>query len=539
MSRLISLDDPAALDTGTVGHKAAELARARAAGLPVLAGWVLPLEEAAAAASLGAEILARDGRAAATLAIADLELDADLQRDLADVAAALGPSLIVRSSTTLDTDARWSGAFATYQEVAVGELTAAVHGCWFSAFSRDALARAEVLGVASDQMRVAVLIQPMLRLGAAGTAFASPDGQVTVSGVTGSPDSLASDVAELTRAAATLLRDDAIEWGVERGQLFLLQAQRRTLPSSQTTGSHARPPRTRIPLPDALRVARLAARFPGALGEELVLPWALGSRVIEPIAEVVVDDPAAAYAEIRALGLALTGAAWRMSPEAARRHAGDTLRLLRGDDPHRARTVIPSLAPVDEARTSRLLGLAIGLGRQLVEAGLLSHPDGLWRLTAAELARAVTEHHPPPRRLGPDRWEPFVFDTVRRAGAQAAGTSAAPGIGAGRLFRVDPAGGWPFPGPRCVLAVPAPLPQLAPLLWGCAGVVSATGNIGAHLFAVARALGVPAVVGAWPNEGDTNGELLVAVDGGSGTVFSVDAGCEPDGVAAVAAWTER
>ena len=45
----IALDDPAARDPAVVGVKAARLAAAADAGLPVLPGWVLPLEASAAA----------------------------------------------------------------------------------------------------------------------------------------------------------------------------------------------------------------------------------------------------------------------------------------------------------------------------------------------------------------------------------------------------------------------------------------------------------------------------------------------------------
>ena len=53
MSRLIPLGDALARDPEVAGRKAAELARAAAAEMPVLPGWVLPLGESAAALGAG------------------------------------------------------------------------------------------------------------------------------------------------------------------------------------------------------------------------------------------------------------------------------------------------------------------------------------------------------------------------------------------------------------------------------------------------------------------------------------------------------
>jgi phosphoenolpyruvate-protein kinase (PTS system EI component) len=72
-------------------------------------------------------------------------------------------------------------------------------------------------------------------------------------------------------------------------------------------------------------------------------------------------------------------------------------------------------------------------------------------------------------------------------------------------------------GPRRVLVAPMPLPQLAPLLWHAAALVTTGGSSGAHLFEVARSLGVPAVIAAGALEGTADGALL-AVDGDGGRV---------------------
>lgn len=53
------------------------------------------------------------------------------------------------------------------------------------------------------------------------------------------------------------------------------------------------------------------------------------------------------------------------------------------------------------------------------------------------------------------------------------------------------------------------------MLWGAAGLLVERGSPGAHLFEVARALGVPAVIGPLLEVGEGD---LVAVDGTTGLV---------------------
>jgi phosphohistidine swiveling domain-containing protein len=58
---------------------------------------------------------------------------------------------------------------------------------------------------------------------------------------------------------------------------------------------------------------------------------------------------------------------------------------------------------------------------------------------------------------------------------------------------------------------------VAPLLLNAAGLVVAEGSVGAHVFEVARSLGVPSVVGVDVPEGFDG--ALAAVDGEAGTVW--------------------
>jgi pyruvate,water dikinase len=84
--------------------------------------------------------------------------------------------------------------------------------------------------------------------------------------------------------------------------------------------------------------------------------------------------------------------------------------------------------------------------------------------------------------------------------------TAATGLGAGRVHVVDSAA---VPPARAVLAVGLPLAQFAPLLWRASALVSAGGSQAAHLFEVARSLGIPAALGV-----DLPDRAVAAVDGG-------------------------
>jgi phosphohistidine swiveling domain-containing protein len=88
---------------------------------------------------------------------------------------------------------------------------------------------------------------------------------------------------------------------------------------------------------------------------------------------------------------------------------------------------------------------------------------------------------------------------------------------------IDPANET-MPPPRRVLVVRHAVAQLAPMLWEAAGLVAEHGNEGAHLFEVARSLGVPAVLGVALEPSDR----IVAVDGDLGTVSALIAGSRRD-----------
>lgn len=544
MKAPIALADPAARDPAVAGEKAARLAHAAAAGLPVLPGWVLPVGASEAAIASGARALDRSGPSAAYLAASEAPVLVHVEEAAASLLSADG-SLVVRSSTTLDGDGRWSGAFTSYLDVEAPYVPAAVRGCWASAFSRDVLARCEGAGVDVRELRIGVLVQPFVGFDAGGTARARQDGTVVVTGAPEGPHAVvagrrgALDVAvgadgrcigpvdehvtrARVRAAASLARRVAeatgigvIEWGTAGDEVFLLQVgPAAPVPATAGPGPARRAPRD-VPA-DAERLARLVTAFPGPLGEALVLPWALGMGEVPEARPVGADDPRSAFAEAIALADQLAAGVWAAPSADARERSASVSRRLREGRVHEALRTIRDLRPPDMLLAHRVIGLIEGVGSAFAERGLLPSAPLVWRLSEQELEHAMAGERAVLGR-GPDRWEPFVAEVVGARGLGRTGTPVAEGVGAGPLHRVQQLRAIGHPGARGVLVSPLPFPQLSPLLWHAAGLVTGAGSTGAHLFEVARSLGVPAVVGV--DLGDLAGSgSLVAVDGRTGRV---------------------
>jgi hypothetical protein len=521
----IALTDPAAREPEVVGVKAALLALAGAAGLPTLPGSVIPLEASAAAIEAGAGTLPRSGRAAAYLAATSADVPEGALAILRDVA----PSVVVRSSTHLDDDGRWSGAFTSYHDVGPQELATAVRGCWSSVFSRDVLERCEAAGTDPGALRVGVLVQPWVAFDIGGTARVGPGEQVAVSSARGGPHRIVEGVGredgmmppEVAAAVESLaLRVlevtgvGVIEWGAVGADVMLLQVGPRpvdVVPATSTGPVHASAP------PEVERAATVVAWFPGPLGEHLVVPWALGSETLPTAAPWDVADPMSALNDAEVLASELTAQAW---PDGSERAALAIRALRTGAFDEAASTIRASREP-DAERAAAVVALLRGVGEWLADAGVLPSAELVWQLSLDDL-RDAARGRPPVLRRGPDRWEPVVADVVMARGRVLQAIPVAGGMGAGRLHRLDGLRSIGRPWPRAVLAAPLPLPQLAPLLWHCAGLVTAGGSEGAHLFEVARSLGVPAVIGV---EGDELGEegRVVAGDGAGGRVATLGA----------------
>lgn len=252
MPDLLSLDDAAARDADVAGAKAAALATARAAGLPVLPGFVVPVPAAAEPMRVGRAALAEHGVARRAVTTAGRSLvDATLVAPLRSAVDRLGGRVIVRSSSPLEADRRWAGAFSTISEIGRDDVAVAVSSCWASAFAPDPLERLERCGLSPEALSIAVLLQPELRPHSGGTAALVGD-EVRITGVRGHPGPLLAgwvegvttlsatpsgsaveqlgartiaDVAQLARAVHESVGDDLIEWASD-GEIHLLQSGR-------------------------------------------------------------------------------------------------------------------------------------------------------------------------------------------------------------------------------------------------------------------------------------------------------------------------
>jgi pyruvate,water dikinase len=183
---LVDLDDPAALDPLVAGAKAARLARARRLGLPALPGVVVAVETARSAVGAALGELPR-GSGAARLAVLRVVVDPDLLDRLRQRVERLGFPVVVRSSSPLEDDPTWAGAFSSFLDIAADDLSKAIRGCWASAFAVDPLERAERAGVAPGDLAMAVLVQPQVTPDVGGLARTTEAGEVLVTAVKGSP----------------------------------------------------------------------------------------------------------------------------------------------------------------------------------------------------------------------------------------------------------------------------------------------------------------------------------------------------------------
>jgi phosphohistidine swiveling domain-containing protein len=443
--------------------------------------------------------------------------EAGVAGELRERSAILGFPVVVRSSSPLEDDPIWSGAFSSLLDITADDIPKAVRGCWASAFSVDALQRAERAGVAPDALAMAVLVQPQVTPDAGGLARTGSAGEVVITAVKGSPAPLlagwergaqievdpagnaggaldllpaavAQAVAETARRVRADLGCDVIEWAVVGTRVVLLQC-RRTAPAVPEAPSQLV---DGLEDPMALRLARLAVRFPGDVGERLVLPWACANGWSGAELSSVNGAPAESLREAERRAAQLTALAWEEPVDDALAVAARTLTEARGPAPRAALQRLANLrtVPADEA------------------AAVL------------RLVAAVRQDLSPARST----WEPFVYGAVRAHGERLAGVAAAPGTGAGTVATVVNPHTTQITAHRPVLVAARPLPGLAPRLWGAAGLVTGTGSPAAHLLEVAHSLRVPAVVGCPLDERIAASDatrMIAAVDGAAGEVFLV------------------
>ncbi len=571
--RVVALDDPAALTVAVAGAKAAGLARARRAGLATPDGFVVTAAASLPVLRHAADALGERGSGAARLAVLRRELDDALTAEIATAAERLTEPLIARSSSALEGEGMWAGAFASLPELRRDEVPKALRSVWAATLTLDALERFEAADIEPGSVGMGVLVQPEVAPDCGGAAVVDDIGAVDISAVKGSPRDLLAgwvpgvravvapdgsisgqealeligaerlgEVAALAREASDKLGFNLVEWAVADRAALLLQVQRTPARAAAADGLVLP---AALGHPDARRLARLVMRYPGALGEELVLGWAAapgfgttgstrGGPAGAPVAvggssgEIAPapapgvpasgiasaggrgsGDPADRLAarsdaagqpfgrksgdllaRARVLAADLTAAAWEREPEEAVALARSVLRRLRGDRPNESIEALGGLREPDPVVAAEVLEIVERLGEALGD------PHGLWYHTVDELAEILAGRTSPARgRIGRDRWEPFLAGVAALGGEARTGTGASGGVGAGRLVWVSSPASVDHVRPRDVIMVQYPLPNFAPLLWGAAGLVALGGAPSAHLMEVARSLTVPAVVG--------------------------------------------
>ena len=566
LTRLLALGDGlgAAAGAGSVvGAKAERLARALQAGLPVLPGWVLPVAEGAPALAAGIAAARDGGMPAGRQAVLARPRDQVLTEQLQEAVRQLAGQVVVRPSSPLDGDPRWSRAFSPSTGVGAADIASAVRLCWASAFGVRALERLAVCGQRVEDLGLAVLLQPEIRPTAGGFAHVEMPagdgaGEVTVEGVRGSPALLLSGwakgasariplparsasvvrsgaealsrlvrpetIAAVARLAWIVYRelgDDTIEWAAVGSKVYLLQS-RRSAPGSpgesgpRTSQWAISPQHART----AAVFARLLDRLP-AVAEKYVLPWAGGTPTIDHLCRTVMSAALpTALADVRPVNLPTLyqeamRQAWRegagpggpMFEDAAHRAVAG----LTGESAPESLAMLASARPVDAALATRLLAV---LARQ--EGGAAT--------------RAGSAH----------RWLPFLASTVRSCGGHVPGHPAVPGVAVGRLVRCSVHEPLPARHEGAILLVDRPLPAQAPLLLAARGVIARNAASGAYpmgaypagaypmgaypagAYPAGAGRAVPTVISCRPEivtgRHGTDGSWLAAIDGSTGEV---------------------
>ncbi|MHB1987817.1 MAG: PEP/pyruvate-binding domain-containing protein [Acidimicrobiales bacterium] len=515
--------------------------------MPVARGLVLPVGSCIEAIGRAEVIARRSGLAAARLALSAEVVPESVTRS---AEAMFGAELLVaRSSSPLEADGGWSGAFSSYVAITSAELPVAVRGCWASMFGRDASERLEALGLAAVEAGMAVLIQACISPEPGGVAVVNgPSVAVTVAEKTlagmlqgwdrglhsvvedsGPPRGPAVDqfgagllreVARIALECSAATGDDHFEWARAEGEVLILQCRRVGRAPIQPRGYRGDGELASV---TTARVGRLISRYGGASGEALVLPWALaGGGAAPPVAPPGRPMGLVSIELLMDRATRLAAAAWGSDGPTAMMRTEQTLSALRTRRDPAALSRLAGLHHIEWSEGQGLLEPVEWLGSELVARGVLADLTDVWRLSLSQLEGYLDDQvvvAPGKGRLiPPGPWEPFLLECISANGTSVEAEPASEGSGAGRLFCLDVPRRLPRSLQRHVLYLPRPLAGFAPLLWGAAGLVVATGSASAHLFDVARSLGVPAVAGCEIAEWKGAHDLTVAVDGTGGVV---------------------
>jgi hypothetical protein len=481
---------PRAAAARIAGAKAARLAAARAAGFPVLPGWVLPATESRPAIRAGAAAV-RGGRpAAARRAALGCPPDPALAGELRAAVHSLGGRVIVRSSSPLESDPRWAGAFSSVAEVGPGDVVTAVRSCWAAAFAVDPLARLSACGLPLEALELGLLIQPELKPDAGGTARVIPAAPGAGGSVRATPAAGAGRPADQASTAR-------------------FPGQAAAPPRGSPTATHRLGGETGTRYPGGRAGAcpgPVDVIVDGTLGHPgaLLAGWAEGAsarvRLADPSApgwpEPSTDGPLAGLLGaglVAAVARLAAGVYWALGDTSIEWATGNGTVWLLQTAPAGPVPVLPpepAAAPAGHATT---LG-----GRATALAG----PPGLV-YAARELM-------------------PLLAAAVQAAGRRVAARPAAAGQAAGRLVPCRP---HQRPAAGCrdaILLIDQPVPALAPLLFAARGVIARGGTAGAHLAEVARSLAVPMVTGCRAElvtgPAPAGDGWLAAIDGSTGDV---------------------
>ena len=515
--RVRGLDDPTAVDIAVSGAKGAGLARARAAGFPVLDGFVIPAACSEDALGRAVEVLESRGTGGSRMAIIGCQLPDSLVEQVEQFSAGLVAPFIVRSSSVLEGGGEWSGAFTSVPEVLPGEIGQAAKSVWATSFSIEVLERFEAAEIAPGSAPMGVVVQPEVQPDFGGAALVDAAGGVTVNAVKGSPRDLMAGwvpgvravveegvlrgaecvalmgedptlaVAAMALEVQEALGYNLIEWAIVQGDPVLLQVQR----SAGHDAEEAMVVPAALAHRFALEFVRLAQRYPGAIGDELVLGWLPAAPAdLEPSAYEPTGDRDAALAEARQIAATLTAQAWGMPERQAVAQAELVLRRMRSDRPNESIDALAELQPVDLALAQKQLGMVEYL--------------------------LATDDAPPRRGLG--RWEPVLAGVLALQGDVYEGEPGVRGVGAGRMVWLDSSKQTGHVQPRDVIVTQYPLQNFSPLLWDAAGIVTVGGAPTAHLFEVARSLAVPAVINCPIAHIIEAGPRLGMLDGDAGRV---------------------
>jgi phosphohistidine swiveling domain-containing protein len=517
LRRVRALDDPTAIELAVSGAKGAGLARALAAGFPVLGGFVIPPACSEPALARAVELLEARGTGGARMSIIGYELPSDTVDQIAAHAERLDPPLIVRSSSVLEGEGEWSGAFTSVPEIQRDEIAQATRSVWATTFSIEVLERFEEAEIEPGSAPMGVLVQPEIQPYFGGAALVDAAGAVSINAVKGSPRDLMAGwvagvraafedgelkgaeaielmgepqvraVADLAARVDEALGHNLIEWAFVGGELILLQVQSSVVhePDEAMIVPAA------LAHPFALDFIQFAHQYPGALGDELVLGWRSAAPVdLEPIPYAGSGSREDTIAHAREVARLLMSHAWDEPADDAATHADLVLRRMRSDRPNESIDVFRELAPVDTDEAARLLGIVDYL--QATDSSV--------------------------DRRGMGRWEPVLAGVLALQGEVHEGEPSVGGIGAGRLVWLDSSKQTGHVRPRDIIVTQYPLQNISPLLWDAAGIITIGGAPTAHLFEVARSLTVPAVINCPIAAIVKAGPLLGMLDGDAGRV---------------------